>query len=376
VDALPVAFDSLLKEYAVPRPDEMTYAESFTHPPFNTGAKDDGAEPPSWIKDKTRLLNEVSDYGDAVIRFRKHAPLSINPSMFAESMPHISYLDARTTGGINYSGQGKTAESYTKRADGSSANHFFGFSGNVCKTCGDVKVIFVGEFPPMETASERHLATLKQEKHLPNLALDLPSLKAELLGQLSGFVGRAFEGKKYLYCKWLDIEEDLDTLTQNREAVESRMGIPGKFNLIKMSDLRLDYWTVRVSRRGRAEISEIEETQFLKNAQATYAICWTELDGLPMYYFMWIDKEKPYFRMQSAEILRRLGSCVPCDQKWIRDSSCDSTADRLSINDELDQNRKIFGRVEPTPEPPSDNPKGGNADEEEAGNENPPHLFR
>ena len=40
-------------------------------------------------------------------------------------------------------------------------------------------------------------------------------------------------------------------------------------------------------------------------------------------------------------------------------------------NDELDVNRRIFGQVEPTPEPAPDNPEEPNGDEEEAGNEDP-----
>ncbi len=46
----------------------------------------------------------------------------------------------------------------------------------------------------------------------------------------------------------------------------------------------------------------------------------------------------------------------------------------ISMNptdNELDQHRRTFGRVEPTPEPAPDNPEEPNGNEEEAGNEDP-----
>jgi hypothetical protein len=40
-------------------------------------------------------------------------------------------------------------------------------------------------------------------------------------------------------------------------------------------------------------------------------------------------------------------------------------------DNELDQHRRTFGQVEPTPEPAQDNPEEPNGNEEEAGNEDP-----
>ncbi len=40
-------------------------------------------------------------------------------------------------------------------------------------------------------------------------------------------------------------------------------------------------------------------------------------------------------------------------------------------NNELDQHRRTFGQVEPTPEPAPHNPEEPNGDEEAAGNEDP-----
>ena len=42
-----------------------------------------------------------------------------------------------------------------------------------------------------------------------------------------------------------------------------------------------------------------------------------------------------------------------------------------STYDELDQYRKTFGQIEPTPEPAPDNPEEPNGDGEEEGNEEP-----
>lgn len=228
--------------------------------------------------------------------------------IFAVSMASIPYYSQRTMMGINYSSQGAMPESYTELANRSSASRFLGFTGYVCKMCGEVTVIFVSEFPPEKTAHEHHLITMKKEKPLPRLTPSLYSLQDELVDQLLYFVKTAFEGKIYLYCKRLDIEENFWTVTQNREAIEAKMRIPDKFNRVRMAGLRTNHWAVRAYKHGRTEISEIEVAQFLKKAQATYAISWAHLDGLPEYYFMWIDEDKPNLRMESAEILRRLST--------------------------------------------------------------------
>jgi len=258
------------------------------------------------------MLNELSDYGDALKRLQKHAPISINTSMFAALMASGSYSGARTTTGINYFPRG--VESQAESTNGDSALRFVGFSGNICRTCGEVTVIFVGEFLPKKTAREEHLVRLKknvQEKPLPSVTPSLPSRKAELVNRLGYFVSTAFVGSKYLYCIMLDIKENFWKLTVNieiRAAVEVKMGIPEKINCVRMGNLATDHWAVRAHKHGRTEISEVEVAQFLENVEATYGIFWAPLDGLPQYYFMWIDEDKPNLRVNCAEILRILGT--------------------------------------------------------------------
>jgi hypothetical protein len=73
VGASPIAFDPLLNERAVSKPADMTYfRESFPHGSiFNKQTKIDENKRPSWIQEKTRMLNEFSDFGDALNRFKK-----------------------------------------------------------------------------------------------------------------------------------------------------------------------------------------------------------------------------------------------------------------------------------------------------------------
>lgn len=60
----------------------------------------------------------------------------------------------------------------------------------------------------------------------------------------------------------------------------------------------------------RTQMSTNEVNDFLEMANATYAMVNLTLDGGSGYYFMWIDGEKPYFKMQPEDILKRLGQPI------------------------------------------------------------------
>lgn len=56
----------------------------------------------------------------------------------------------------------------------------------------------------------------------------------------------------------------------------------------------------------RTHMSTNEVNDFLDRANATFAMVKLTLNGRSGYYFMWIDGDKPYFKLQYADILVRL----------------------------------------------------------------------
>jgi hypothetical protein len=63
---------------------------------------------------------------------------------------------------------------------------------------------------------------------------------------------------------------------------------------------------MRSKKEGRTLLLPNELEAFLQMAYASYALVHITIDGRSGYYFMWIDGEKPYFQLQSENILLRM----------------------------------------------------------------------
>jgi len=63
---------------------------------------------------------------------------------------------------------------------------------------------------------------------------------------------------------------------------------------------------MRSKKDGRTHLLTYELKAFLQMAYASYALVHITQDGRSGYYFMWIDGEKPYFQLQSENILQRM----------------------------------------------------------------------
>ncbi|HEX9318482.1 MAG TPA: hypothetical protein VF884_06070, partial [Nitrososphaeraceae archaeon] len=298
------AYDPLTKEYSPGYAPEGLYFQEASSYDKNTYLEDN--ENSNSLKWKTKRLNEVSDYGDALIRFKKHAPMTTYPQIPTNLWTAFVTSSEITTPVRTFLPIEAKMDSL---ADSAPATNTLAILGDVCEKCGEITVIPIDNFPPLKRAKDYHENNCKitENKALP------PSTITNRLGQLVKElkigIRVTFGNKRYLYCKEILSGAHFLRVIRNREEVENGIWMLGKLAFVRVKTvLDRDYWMVRSRTLGRTELDEEEMTIFLSNAQSTCAVFWGSLDCSPAHYLMWIDEEKPRLKTQVNEILQILRS--------------------------------------------------------------------
>lgn len=286
----PIAYDPLLKEYYVTGPEKFNYYSdsSWGKQAREVSSSEEEGKIP-WLRKQTRMLNELSDYGDAVLRFKNHAP--------TPTFPLIQGIWSNTLGPESPIDTFRPTVPDTDLLDYFSSRKTLILLGDVCIKCGKIIVVPSG-FPPCKTARECHDDDCGFRTHnsthqpmsfnLQNKLLD------QLVKKLKEGIQETFEGKTYLYCSELISGAFFLKVIKNREEIEDKIGFLKIVRHIKMQTVTEgESWIVRACALGRTELSELEMDRYLSTTKSTCALFWAPLDCSPAHYLIWIDEEKP-----------------------------------------------------------------------------------
>jgi hypothetical protein len=263
----------------------------------------------------TKSLNELSDYGDALKRFKNHLTNPIEPAVLFSLMHSNKGQRPMFTSGFGHSilspqepHTSPVMTSYDKSPDKRKTIAFWGFEGFKCRNCGIIILGFVYDIPPLRRATESTTSKCSLAGYPDQLnQLERPRPYQEnLFTHLTRCITSSLGERLYLYCREVIASQNYNEFFKSQRALESILGIPDKFNRIKLGSISSGHWAMRSKKEGRTLLLPNELEAFLQMAYASYALVHITIDGRSGYYFMWIDGEKPYFQLQSENILQRM----------------------------------------------------------------------